>query len=123
MTLSFLGGIWDMSGTCLEHHLGHVWAIIWSMSGACLWHHRGQSKMSAVLCASRMPFLNPKPLCSPAHNIIPLVINKNYFYNKPHECLPFQRIAGDVQQQMSGLQRSVKFFGRRNIFGSISSHI
>ena len=56
------------SGAFLGHHLGYAWGIIWGIifgmsgasSGACLWHHLkaclGQSKISAVLHASLMPF-------------------------------------------------------------------
>ena len=68
-------------GVCLGHHLGHnlghVWGIIWSMpgaclgiirgmfaasSGTCLGHHLWQSKISAVLHASLMPFLSKRAL-------------------------------------------------------------
>ena len=47
---------WQIWGMRLGHHLGHVWAS----SGAYLGHHLkaclGQSKMSAVINASLMPF-------------------------------------------------------------------
>ena len=48
--------VWGMSGAsseaCLGHHLGYIWGFVWGMSVACL----GQSKISAVLHASLMPF-------------------------------------------------------------------
>ena len=54
-----LGHVWDIIWACLGHHLGHVWGIILGTSDS-LGHHLkaclGQSKISAVLHASLMPF-------------------------------------------------------------------
>ena len=56
-----LGHVWDIIWACLGHHLGHVWGIILGTSDS-LGHHLkaclGQSKISAVLHASLMPFLS-----------------------------------------------------------------
>ena len=41
------------TGACLGHHLGHVFGMSGDHLKACL----GQSKISAVLHASLMPFL------------------------------------------------------------------
>ena len=67
-------------------YLGHVWGIIWGMSGACLGVSSGaclgQSKISAVLHASLMPFLKRQiHICSTQLNAIFSHVGSESMYN------------------------------------------